>query len=134
MTLLLDTSLWIDFTRARSPAALKQFIAPFVLDPQAHLAEPVLFEMLRSARPEEARLLEAQFATLPTLSTPANLWQRAIGLGQACRQVGRTVLSLDLLVAAVALHHDAVLVSFDADFEAIASVCELRLQRLERPA
>ncbi|MCP9819430.1 PIN domain-containing protein [Synechococcus sp. Cruz-9H2] len=134
MTLLLDTSLWIDFTRARSQAALKQFIAPFVLDPGAHLAEPVLFEVLRSARPEEARLLEAQFATLPTLPTPADLWQRSIALGQACRQVGRTVGSLDLLVAAVALHHNAVLVSFDADFEAIASVSELRLQHLRRPA
>lgn len=134
MTLLLDTSLWIDFTRARSPAPLKQFIAPYVLDPAAHLAEPVLFEVLRSARPQEAHLLEAQFATLPCLSTPKDLWQQAITLGQACRQIGRTVLSLDLLVAAVALHHNAVLVSFDADFEAIASVSELRLQRLERPA
>jgi hypothetical protein len=55
MTLLLDTSLWIDFTRARSPAPLKQFIAPFVLDP-------------------EGRLLDAQFATFPTLSTPGDLW------------------------------------------------------------
>jgi predicted nucleic acid-binding protein len=62
------------------------------------------------------------------------LWQRAIDLGQACRQIGRTVLSLDLLVAAVALHHDALLVSFDTDFEAVAAVSELRLQRLERPA
>jgi len=134
VSLLLDTSLWIDFTRARSPAPLKQFIAPFVLDPQAHLAEPVLFEVLRSARPEEARQLKAQFATLPTLSTPPDLWPRAIALGQACRQIGRTLLSLDLLVAAVALHHNAVLVSFDGDFEAIASVSELRLQRLQRPA
>jgi len=133
MTLLLDTSLWIDFTRARSPGPLKQFIAPFVLDPEAHLAEPVRFELLRSARPDETRQLETQFATLPTLPTPSDLWQRAIDLGQACRQVGRTVLSLDLLVAAVALHHNAVLVSFDTDFEAIASVSELRLQRLDRP-
>jgi predicted nucleic acid-binding protein len=113
---------------------VKQFIAPFVLDPEAHLAEPVLFEVLRSARPEEARLLESQFATLPMLPTPADLWRQAIALGQACRQAGRTVASLDLLVAAVALHHNAVLVSFDADFEAIASVSELRLQRLRRPA
>jgi len=134
MTLLLDTSLWIDFTRARSPATLKQFIAPFVLDPAAHLAEPVRFEMLRSAQPDETRQLTAQFATLPMLSTPADLWQQAIELGQACRQIGQTVLSLDLLVAAVALHHNAVLVSFDADFETIASVSALRLQRLERPA
>jgi predicted nucleic acid-binding protein len=43
------------------------------------------------------------------------------------------VVSLDLLVAAVALHHNAVLVSFDVDFEAIASVSELRLQSLQRP-
>ena len=133
MTLLLDTSLWIDFTRARSPVALKQFIAPFVLDPKAHLAEPVRFELLRSARPDETRQLEAQFATLPTLPTPADLWQRAIDLGQACRQIGRTVLILDLLVAAVALHHKAVLVSFDADFETIASVSALKLNRLNRP-
>jgi len=133
MTLLLDTSLWIDFTRARSPASLKQFIAPFVLDPEAYLAEPVRFELLRSARPDETRQLEAQFATLPTLPTPTDLWQRAIDLGQACRQIGRTVLSLDLLVAAVAVHHNAVLVSFDTDFEAIASVSELRLKRLNRP-
>lgn len=35
MTLLLDSSssLWIDFTRARSPLVMKQFIAPYVLDP-----------------------------------------------------------------------------------------------------
>ena len=133
MTLLLDTSLWIDFTRARSPLPLTQFIAPFVLDPDCHLAEPVRFELLRSARPQDARLLESQFATLPCLATPADLWQRAITLGQACRQVGRAVLSLDLLVAAVALHHNAELVSFDTDFEAIAAVSELRLKRLDRP-
>ena len=134
MTLLIDTSLWIDFTRARSPVSLKQFIAPYVLDPAAHLAEPVLFEVLRAAKPEEAPLLEAQFNTLPCLPTPTDLWQQAIVLGQACRQIGRTVLSLDLLVASVALHHNAELVSFDADFEAIASVSALRLNRLTRPA
>ena len=133
MIMLLDSSLWVDFTRARSPLPLKKFIAPFVLNPQAHLAEPVRFELLRSARPDEIRQLEAQFATLPKLTTPADLWQRAIDLGQACRQFGRTVFSIDLLVAAVALHHNALLVSFDTDFEAIASVSELRLQRLERP-
>jgi len=133
MTLLLDTSLWIDFTRTRSPGPLKQRIAPYVLDRAAHLAEPVRFEVLRAARPEEARLLEAQFDTLPMLPTPADLWQQAINLGQACRQIGRTLFSLDLLIAAVALHHNAELVSFDADFEAIALVSALRLNRLTRP-
>ena len=103
-----------------------------MLNPAAHLAEPVRFEVLRAARPEEARLLEAQFDTLP-MPTPEDLWQQAIALGKACRRIGRTVFSLDLLVAAVALHHDAMLVSFDADFDAIASVSALRLNRLTRP-
>ena len=31
------------------------------------------------------------------------------------------------------LHHNSELVSFDADFEAIASVSALRLNRLTRP-
>jgi len=68
------------------------------------------------------------------LATPADLWQQAIELGQACRRIGRTVLSLDLLVAAVALHHNAELVSFDADFEAIASASSLRFKLLSRSA
>jgi predicted nucleic acid-binding protein len=72
-------SLWIDFTRARSPA------------------------------------------------------RRSQAVGGPVRHPGWTAASLDLLVAAVALHHNAVLVSFDADFEAIASVSEMRLKRLQRP-
>jgi predicted nucleic acid-binding protein len=36
-------------------------------------------------------------------------------------------------LAAVALHHDALLVSFDTDFQAIAAVSELQLRRLQRP-
>ena len=57
MPTLIDTSLWIDFTRTRSPRKLKQFIAPFILDSDAHLAEPITFEILRHATPSEARQL-----------------------------------------------------------------------------
>jgi len=45
-------------------------------------------------------------ATLPCLSTPTDLWQQTI-----------------------ALHHNAEVVSFAADFDAIASVSALRLNR-----
>ena len=124
---------WIDFTRSRSPGELKEFIAPFILDPQTHLAEPVRFELLRSARPNEIPLLEAQFATIHCLETPGDVWSRAILLGQGCQQIGRRVASLDLVVAAVALHHEATVVTFDGDFEAIASVSKLKVQRLQRP-
>ena len=133
MAALIDTSLWIDFTRARSPRSLKQFIAPYILDPEAHLAEPIRFELLRHATPEEADQLSQQFQTYPVLGTPVELWSLAATLGQACRRKGLTVGSLDLLVASVARHHEATLITFDEDFAAIATVADLRVKLLQRP-
>ena len=86
MVTLIDTSLWIDFTRARSPQTLKLFIAPYILHPDAHLAEPIAFEILRHATAAEARQLTQQFQTLPMLATPPDLWTRAALLGQTCRR------------------------------------------------
>jgi predicted nucleic acid-binding protein len=40
---------------------------------------------------------------------------------------------MKLLLATVALHHCAVLMSFHDDFEAIAAVSELQLRRMQRP-
>ena len=33
MPTLIDASLWIDFTRTRSPRAIKRFVAPYILHP-----------------------------------------------------------------------------------------------------
>jgi predicted nucleic acid-binding protein len=134
MATLIDTRLWVDFTRTRSPKALKRFIAPFILDPDAHLAEPVVFEITRHATPAENRQLARQFQTLPLLATPADLWTQAAGLGQACRQRSIMASSLDLLVASIAIHHGAELVTFDRDFQKIAGVLNLRVKFLTRPA
>ena len=49
MAALVDASLWIDFTRVRSPRSLKQFIAPYILAADACLAEPVVYEVMRHA-------------------------------------------------------------------------------------
>ncbi|HEV7241695.1 MAG TPA: PIN domain nuclease [Thermoanaerobaculia bacterium] len=133
MPILVDASLWIDFMRWRSPRLLKELIAPHILDPEACLAEPIAFEVLRHAADDEVRQINAQFQTMPMLSTPATLWSDAAELGQHCRRRGISVGSLDLLIASTALHHDAELVTFDADFEQIASTSSLRVKRLHRP-
>lgn len=131
---LIDSTLWIDFTRARSPRRLKEFIAPFILAPEAALADPIVFEVLRHASEEEVKFVQAQFQTLPLLATPDNLWTDAARLGQRCRRKGISAGSLDLLIAAVALAHDAELVTFDQDFQGIAEACNLRFRLLQRPA
>jgi len=133
MPSLIDSSLWVDFTRARSPRSLKRFIAPYILSPEAVIAEPIAFEVLRHASDEEVRAIQAQFHTLPQISTPEDLWTSAAQLGQACRRKGVTAGSLDLLIVAIAVHHDAELVTFDRDFHDIARICGLRLKLLQRP-
>lgn len=133
MPLLIDASLWIDFTRARSPQALKRFIAPFILRPDACVAEPVAFEILRHATPAEHALLTRQFRTMPTLRSPPDLWPRAADLGRTCRRSGITAGSIDLLIATIAIAHEAEMITFDADFSAIAGVSPLRLKLLVRP-
>jgi predicted nucleic acid-binding protein len=131
---LIDTSVWIDFSRARSPQAIKQFTAPFILHPDANLAEPVVFEVLRHATAAEAKQLAQLFQTMPMLPTPPNLWTEAAALGQACRQNGITANSLDLLISVIAIQGGAEIVTFDDDFQRIASAAPLNLRLLKRPA
>ena len=133
MWTLIDTSLWIDFTRARSPRRLKEFIAPLILDPAAHLAEPIVFEILRHATADEHRQLTQQFQTFPMLATPGDIWSRAAKLGQLCRERGVQAGSLDLLITCVAIHHGAELITFDQGFQPISAVADLRVKILSRP-
>jgi predicted nucleic acid-binding protein len=133
MPSLIDSSLWVDFTRARSPRSLKQFIAPYILSPEAVIAEPIMYEVLRHASDEEAQAIQAQFQTMPLMRAPDDLWTSAARLGQACKRKGVTAGSMDLLIVAVAVHHDAELVTFDRDFQDIARICDLRAKLLQRP-
>jgi hypothetical protein len=133
MIALIDSSLWIDFTRARSPRALKQFLLPYVVSPDSALAEPIEFEVLRYASDKETAQIRAQFQTLPMLPTPPDLWASAAKLGQSCRKNGIDCGSLDLLISAVAIHHDAELVTLDGDFEKIAQTSKLKVKLLQRP-
>jgi predicted nucleic acid-binding protein len=133
MARLIDSSLWVDFTRAKSPVALKTFIQPWILDPAAVICEPIAFEVLRHATDAERPKMEAQFATLPLLPTPPQIWRDATALGRKCRNHGINSGSLDLLIATLAIHHRAELVTFDAGFSQIASISNLNVTVLERP-
>ena len=132
MAFLIESSIWVDFTRAKSSRALKERILPWILDPAASIGEPVAFEVLRHATPVERPRIEAQFATFPLLETPPMIWRDATRLGQRCRDAGVTAGSLDLLISALALHHAAELVTFDLDYLEIAKATGLRVRLLKR--
>ena len=133
MARLIESSLWMGFIRSKSPLALKTLIQPWILDPLACLCGPIAFEVLRHATPQEQKWIKAQFETLPFLPTPDTLWRDATRLGQKCRATGFNAGSLDLIIAALSIHHNAELITFDADYLAIARVSKLRVHLLSRP-
>ena len=59
-------------------------------------------------------------------------WEKSADLGRACIDQGSDPGPLDLLIATVALHHDAEIVTFDADYALIATVSSLKIQLLSR--
>lgn len=132
METVIETSMWVDFFRPKTPAAVKVQIRPWVLRHDIALCEPVVCELLRSAAVRERVLIQRHFATIPILRTPATLWAEATRLGQNCCDAGVMVGALDLLIAAVCLHHGASLVTFDEDFSAIAKLSRLQANILAR--
>jgi predicted nucleic acid-binding protein len=133
MARLIETSLWVDFTRAKTPPERKLEIQRWILSPDACICEPVAFEILRHATARERPMIEAQFETFPLLATPPRLWRDAALLGQACRDQGFTAGSIDLLIAALALHHDAELITFDQDYSFISRASILQVTLLTQP-
>ena len=134
MITLIDTSLWVDFLRPRSSVRLKEFVSGYILDSTAHVAEPIVFELLRNALPTEVPLLMRRFEHLNCLPAPEDLWRKAAQLGQACRRQGNALGAMDLLIGALAQSHNAVLVTLDQDFEAIGEAGGFRVELLQRPA
>jgi predicted nucleic acid-binding protein len=132
MARLIESCLWVDFTRLKSPPGFKAMIQPWILALLATLCEPVAFEVLRHATTQECRWIEAQFATLPVLAAPPRLWRDATWLGQPCRDREINAGSLDLRIASCALHHEGQFVTVEADYVAIARPAPLRVLRLSR--
>ena len=132
MVNLIDSSLWVDLVRPKTPEPLKRQVQQIILDPSVALCEPVRFELLFAALSSETKRLEEFLATVPLLQTPPGLWPEASRLGQRCVSAGFVPRAMDLLIAQIALHHHALLVTFDKHFQQIAKVSSLQVNLLTR--
>src|SRR5690242_16023430 len=128
MGTVIDSSLWVDYFRAKTPVSIKRQVIPFIDRDDATLCEPVRFEILRAALESERSIVEDTFATLPILPTPTDIWGQAIILGQKGVDAGVKPRPMDLLIGAICLHHGVTLVTFDSHFAALAKVCPLKIR------
>ena len=112
---------------------MRDLAAQWVNLSDSRIVEPIRFEMKRNASPAEVNLLDRYFATCPTLVTPSSFWDDAITLGQSLRAIRRTVKPFDILISAIAINHDAEVVTFDPDYIVLAGISKLRVLLLTRP-
>lgn len=132
MNYIIDSSIWVDFFRASSPAALKHQAAKLIEDERAMVCEPVLFELLRATPAAALKNVQAQLELLPLVPTPRRLWLDAAQLGQKCVGRGLVPPAMDLLIAQLCLDQSLELITFDQHFADIARVSPLRVRILER--
>lgn len=132
MTNVVDSSLWIDYFRKKTPAPVKARVDSVIRGAEIATCAPILFELLRAVVPQDAKKIEEFFSTIPVLETPATLWPDAARLGQKCAAAGFLTPALDLLIAQVCIDHNVLLTTFDEDFKKIASVSQLRVSLMTR--
>ncbi len=133
VTNVVDSSLWIDYFRKRTPAAVKALVDTVIRERDVATCAPILFELLRAISQKEGRKIEELFATIPMLQTPDTLWADSARLGQKCAEAGILTPAIGLLIAQVCIHHGVLITTFDEDFRKIATVSPLRVRLLTRP-
>ena len=134
MDTVIESSVWVDYFRSKTPPAVRQIAGSAVNLKQAVIIEPVAFELLRSAHRPQRPTIEAHFATMRMLLTPANLWRMATDLGKTCQDEGLVIPALDIVIAAICLHHKAEVTTFDKHFPEIQKVSALKVRFLTRPS
>jgi predicted nucleic acid-binding protein len=131
---VIDTCVWIDHLREQTPVATRKLADEKLNEKDALLCEPVRFELFSGASRHSRPQLQRRLETMPLLPTPTQLWSDATNLGLKVTDSGLRIPAVDLLIAAICLHHQVALTTFDTHFIPIAELTKLRLNLLVRPA
>lgn len=128
--ILVDTSAWIEFFRGRRRADFSAATA----DDEVVTCLPVLQEVLQGFDDYDAFTLAVKaFQRIRILEDPLgrDVFEEAVAIFRSARKSGITVRSsVDCLIAACALRHDAVVLHVDRDFSNLARVTKLQERRL----
>ncbi len=119
MTVLIDTSAWIEFFRSQGDPAIKSRVADLIALGAAAYTCPVRYELVLGARPKELPdLHQALGFSNWVVATPVH-WDRSAELAGKLRAKGFNFPALDLLIATVAAAGKLPLLARDAHFSAI---------------
>ncbi len=113
--ILVDTSAWIEFFRGSGSF---EAVVDGLLDAdEVALCGPVVTELRRGIRsPAERAKVIPLLDGCHLLAAPERIWDDAGDLGYFLGRRGAAVKTLDLLIAAYAIHHAVPILTADNDF------------------
>ena len=128
--ILVDTSVWIDFF-SRSPGRAGSELRRMIdeVEPFA-LTGLVVAEVLQGLTRDVNRI--ERYLSLWEMLEPRGFstYREASAISRLARSKGISLTTIDTLIAAIALEHQASLFSLDKDFSRIARITALRLHPL----
>jgi predicted nucleic acid-binding protein len=132
--ILVDTSVWIDFfssSPGRAGRELRRMIHE--VEPLA-LTGVVVTEVLQGLTRDVNRI--ERYLSMWELLEPGGFstYREASAISRLVRSRGISLTTIDTLIAAIALEHQASLFSLDKDFFRVARITALRLHPLPEPA
>ena len=117
-SVLLDTSVWIDALRGKTPHIVMA-TQKLLNDDRALTCGPVIFEIKRGLRSPDRKKILPLFDALIRLSFDEVMWDAAGDLDAALRKQGVTIPPVDVLIAQICLHHKVFLFTLDDHFRSV---------------
>lgn len=117
-SVLLDTSVWIDALRGKTPNIVA-ITEGLLNDDRVLTCGPVIFEIKRGLRPPERKKILPLFDALIRLSVDETVWDAADELDASLRRKGITIPPMDVIIAQVCLHHKVFLFTLDEHFRSV---------------
>ena len=117
-SVLLDTSVWIDALRGKTPDIVS-VTQELLNDDRILTCGPVIFEIKRGLRPPERKKILPLFDALIRLSVEETVWDAAGDLDASLRKKGITIPPMDVIIAQVCLHHKVFLFTLDEHFHSV---------------
>jgi hypothetical protein len=130
---LVDTSAWITGFRRTGHPGLKEFLRYCISSGFAATCPVVILELLQGCKTEAERdNLRIKLESLDVFPITQPTWERLYELGFSLGRAGLTLPTTDLIIAAVALEHDAIVVHQDQHYELIGRHSRLRTKHFRQ--
>ena len=126
---IVDTTVWIDFFRGTDTPEVRELQRLINASEDVCVCGVILTEVLQGIREDKDHAAAADaFDAFLFLPMTQRTFVRAADLYRTLRRRGSTIRNaVDCMIASVAIEHDIPLLHNDQDFDAIASLGDLKV-------